>query len=58
MLKKREAQLVKLLEDGLTNSQLAARCFISEGTVKWYLHNLYEKFGVLNRPGCPGDSLV
>ncbi|TXH03054.1 MAG: winged helix-turn-helix transcriptional regulator [Nevskiaceae bacterium] len=46
---KRERQILALLSDGLSNAQLAQRCFISEGTVKWYLHNLYEKLGVGNR---------
>lgn len=38
-----------LLNDGLSTAQLAKRCVISEGTVKWYLHNLYAKLGVGNR---------
>ncbi|WP_439641918.1 LuxR C-terminal-related transcriptional regulator [Nevskia sp.] len=46
---KRERQLLALLSEGLSNAQLASRCFISEGTVKWYLHNLYEKIGVGSR---------
>jgi ATP/maltotriose-dependent transcriptional regulator MalT len=46
---KRERQILALLSDGLSNAQLAQRCFITEGTVKWYLHNLYEKFDVGNR---------
>lgn len=48
-LNKRERQILGLLDEGLSNAQLAKRCFISEGTVKWYLHNLYEKLGVGNR---------
>ena len=48
-LNKRERQILSLLSEGLSNAQLAQRCFISEGTVKWYLHNLYEKFCVGNR---------
>ncbi|MGH8518430.1 MAG: LuxR C-terminal-related transcriptional regulator, partial [Panacagrimonas sp.] len=50
-LNKRERQILRLLDEGLTNAQVAGRCFISEGTVKWYLHNLYEKCGVGNRTG-------
>ncbi|MGQ0622814.1 MAG: LuxR C-terminal-related transcriptional regulator [Panacagrimonas sp.] len=46
---KRERQILSLLNEGLSNAQLARRCFISEGTVKWYLHNLYEKLEVGNR---------
>lgn len=46
---KRERQILGLLNEGLSNAQLAKRCFISEGTVKWYLHTLYEKLAVGNR---------
>lgn len=48
-LNKREQQILGLLDEGLSNSQLAKRCIISESTVKWYLHNLYEKLHVGNR---------
>ena len=48
-LSKRERQILALLNYGLSNAQLAQRCFITEGTVKWYLYNLYEKFEVGNR---------
>lgn len=48
-LNKREHQILALLNYGLSNAQLAQRCFISEGTVKWYLHNLFGKFEVGNR---------
>lgn len=48
-LNKRERQIIALLNEGLSNAQLAERCFISQGTVKWYLHHLFEKFGVGNR---------
>ncbi|WP_192812993.1 LuxR C-terminal-related transcriptional regulator [Hydrocarboniphaga effusa] len=48
-LNKRERQIIALLNEGLSNTQLAERCFISQGTVKWYLHHLFEKFGVGNR---------
>ena len=48
-ISKRERQIIGLLNEGLSNAQLAKRCFITEGTVKWYLHNLYEKLDVGNR---------
>ena len=38
-----------MIEEGLGNAEIAARCFIGEGTVKWHLHNLYTKFGVRSR---------
>ncbi|MGB0955339.1 MAG: LuxR C-terminal-related transcriptional regulator [Panacagrimonas sp.] len=48
-LNKREQQLLGLLAEGLSNAEIAAQCFITEGTVKWHLHNLYGKLGVRSR---------
>lgn len=48
-LNKREHQIVALLDEGLSNVQIASRCFLTEGTVKWYLHALFVKFDVGNR---------
>lgn len=48
-INKRERQIIELLSVGLSNAQIAKRCFLSEGTVKWYLHALFVKFGVGNR---------
>jgi hypothetical protein len=39
---------VKLVAIGLRNSEIAERLFISEGTVKVHLHNIYQKIGVEN----------
>lgn len=48
-LTRRERQLLKLIEAGRSNSDLAQLLFISEQTVKWHLHNLYRKLGVKSR---------
>lgn len=48
-LNPRQRAILVLLNQGLSNSQLAERCLLSESTVKWYLHHLYETFGVANR---------
>lgn len=49
VLSARQREILSLLNQGLSNSQLAKRCLLSESTVKWYLHNLYESFGAANR---------
>ncbi|MGE5387174.1 MAG: LuxR C-terminal-related transcriptional regulator [Betaproteobacteria bacterium] len=48
-LHQRETQILHLLEQGLRNKDIAARLFLSEETVKWYLKRLYDNFGVGNR---------
>jgi LuxR family maltose regulon positive regulatory protein len=45
----REIQLLVLLEEGLSNEQVADRLCLSVPTVKWHLHNLYVKLGVRSR---------
>jgi LuxR family maltose regulon positive regulatory protein len=45
----RETQLLRLVDAGLGNKQLAEALLISEGTVKWHLHNVYSKLGVRSR---------
>ena len=45
----RELQLLALLEEGLSNEQVADRLCLSVPTVKWHLHNLYVKLGVRSR---------
>ncbi len=48
-LTSREVELLRLVEAGLANRQLADTLLISEGTVKWHLHNIFSKIGVRNR---------
>lgn len=50
-LSPREVQVLKLAERGLANRELAALLFVSEGTVKWHLHNIFAKLAVRNRSG-------
>jgi ATP/maltotriose-dependent transcriptional regulator MalT len=47
----REQQLLAMLAHGLSNVEIADRLEVSEGTVKWHLHNLYAKLKVHNRTG-------
>jgi LuxR family maltose regulon positive regulatory protein len=50
-LTKRELSIMKRLETGLSNKEIAEAIFVSEGTLKWHLHNVYGKLNVKNRTG-------
>lgn len=44
-----EAQVVELVQAGLTDSEIAARLFISPPTVEWHLRNVCTKLGLRSR---------
>ena len=50
-LSKREMQIIQRLDSDLNNREIAAAIFVSEGTLKWHLHNIYGKLAVKNRSG-------
>jgi NarL family two-component system response regulator LiaR len=45
----REYEVLKLLVDGLNNSEIAEKLFISLGTVKFHVSNIFQKLGVGSR---------
>ncbi len=45
----RETELAQLVAQGHRNRDIAEKLFISEGTVKVHLHNIYEKLKVKGR---------
>lgn len=45
----REHEVLRLLADGLSGSQIAQKLFISESTAKAHISRLYEKLGATNR---------
>lgn len=45
----REIELLRLLHAGLSNQKLADTLLLSVPTIKWHLHNVYEKLGVGSR---------
>jgi two-component system nitrate/nitrite response regulator NarP len=45
----RERELVELVRQGLRNRDIAAELGVTEGTVKVYLHGIFDKLGVDNR---------
>jgi predicted ATPase/DNA-binding CsgD family transcriptional regulator len=46
-----EVQVVRLVVEGMNNPEIAARMFISRGTVKSHLSHIFAKLGVANRTG-------
>jgi DNA-binding NarL/FixJ family response regulator len=50
-LTNRERQLMRLLEEGLTNREVAGHMGISRETVRWHARRLYSKVGSVNRQG-------
>jgi predicted ATPase/DNA-binding CsgD family transcriptional regulator len=54
VLGKREAEVARLVADGLTNKQIGARLFISERTVDSHVRNILNKLGVNTRAQIAG----
>lgn len=48
-LSKRQKQMVKLIDSGLTNAEMATVTGLTESSIKLHLHRLYRKLGVSNR---------
>jgi DNA-binding NarL/FixJ family response regulator len=49
VLTRREAEILRLLADGLTNRAIAAELVISGGTVKFHVNSILRKLHVANR---------
>lgn len=49
LLSPRETDVVRMVAKGLRNKEIAEKLTITEGTVKSYLHSIYEKLGVKGR---------
>lgn len=45
----RERAVVHLIQTGMRNREIADQLGMTEGTVKVYLHRIYEKLGLSNR---------
>ncbi len=48
-LTRRERELIELVRQGLRNRDIAAELGVTEGTVKVYLHAIFDKLNVENR---------
>lgn len=49
-LSEQEIRVLKLIVLGKSNQEIAEELFISIGTAKWHVHNIFQKLGVNNRP--------
>lgn len=48
-LTQREIEVLKCISQGMTNSNIAEKLFLSEGTVRNYISTIYSKLNVSNR---------
>ena len=48
-LSNREAEVLRLVADGMSNRDIARHLFLSEATVKTHLNHIFSKLGVENR---------
>lgn len=48
-LSEREREILRLVSQGLTNKEIAAKLYLAEGTVKNYVTSILQKIGVRDR---------
>jgi DNA-binding CsgD family transcriptional regulator len=46
---RREAEIMNLILEGMTNEEIAEKVFVSQNTVKFHIKNIYLKLDVKNR---------
>lgn len=49
-LASREIEILTMVSGGLRNREIGERLGLTEGTVKWYMQQIYDKLGVRRRP--------
>lgn len=55
-LSPRQQQVLELMADGMTNSEIGEELGVTERTVKAYAQELYDKLGVRNRAGAVAEA--
>lgn len=55
-LKKREIEILQLIAEGLSNAEIAKKLFITTGTAKWYINNIFTKLEVNKRTQAVGKA--
>lgn len=48
-LTRREHQVLSLLAHGLSNAQISQKLYVSERTIRFHVHNIYEKLNFTSR---------
>jgi DNA-binding CsgD family transcriptional regulator len=57
LLSAREAEVLALVADGLTNPQVAGRLYLSPRTVGQHLRSIYRKLGVPSRAAATREAV-
>ncbi|AFG37042.1 LuxR C-terminal-related transcriptional regulator [Spirochaeta africana] len=55
-LSSREIEVLQLVDQGLSNDEIGESLYISTGTVKWHLSNIYGKLGVSKRTRAAAEA--
>jgi two-component system nitrate/nitrite response regulator NarL len=56
-LTSREAEVIKMIADGLSVPQMAAKLNLAPSTVKTHVQNLYDKLGVSDRGAAVAEAM-
>lgn len=55
-LSERESEILRLLQQGYSHSEIAAQLYISVPTVRYHIKNVYQKLGVNNKVAALGKA--
>jgi two-component system nitrate/nitrite response regulator NarL len=57
LLSEREAEILRLIAEGLSAPEIGTQLFISPSTVKTHVRNLFEKLGVSDRAAAVAEGM-